>query len=203
MNAEVLNLEQRRQAIQRGLQHYFQEPHLEQIVGYWEQEYSGQSAFVLNRFLSEICTTEELKQNRKDMLKQVLHELTILEKSEWIESEDTEAVSLNQKAQYQAYIEFGESVLDQVKLEDQKDFYRELAQQLVQDRILFQETIQKLQKSADLLSYVSSKLYAQAITSLYQVFCDFYGPQRSDQVYAQAKNLIKQKYPKANLQQLL
>ncbi|MEK5773234.1 hypothetical protein VXE29_22125, partial [Acinetobacter variabilis] len=81
--------------------------------------------------------------------------------SEWIESEDTEAVSLNQKAQYQAYIEFGESVLDQVKLEDQKDFYRELAQQLVQDRILFQETSQKLQKSADLLSYVSSKLYAQ------------------------------------------
>jgi hypothetical protein len=68
---------------------------------------------------------------------------------------------------------------------------------------LFQETIQKLQKSADLLSYVSSKLYAQAITSLYQVFCDFYGPQRSDQVYAQAKNLIKQKYPEANLQQLL
>ena len=79
MNAEVLNLEQRRQAIQRGLQHYFQGPHLEQIVGYWEQEYSGQPAFVLNRFLSEICTTEELKQNRKDMLKQVLHELTILE----------------------------------------------------------------------------------------------------------------------------
>lgn len=203
MNAEVLNLEQRRQAIQRGLQHYFQGPHLEQIVGYWEQEYSGQPAFVLNRFLSEICTTEELKQNRKDMLKQVLHELTILEKSEWIEFEDTDAVSLNQKAQYQAYIEFGETVLDQVKLEDQKDFYRELAQQLVQDRILFQETSQKLQKSADLLSYVSSKLYAQAITSLYQVFCDFYGPQRSDQVYAQAKNLIKQKYPEANLQQLL
>ena len=203
MNAEVLNLEQRRQAIQRGLQHYFQGSHLVQIVGYWEQEYSGQPAFVLNRFLSEICTTEELKQNRKDMLKQVLHELTILEKSEWIESEDTEAVSLNQKAQYQAYIEFGESVLDQVKLEDQKDFYRELAQQLVKDRILFQETSQKLQKSADLLSYVSSKLYAQAITSLYQVFCDFYGPQRSDQVYAQAKNLIKQKYPEANLQQLL
>lgn len=45
MNAEMLNLEQRRQAIQRGLQHYFQGPHLEQIVGYWEQEYSGQPAF--------------------------------------------------------------------------------------------------------------------------------------------------------------
>lgn len=203
MNAEVLNLEQRRQAIQRGLQHYFQGPHLEQIVGYWEQEYSEQPAFVLNRFLSEICTTEELKQNRKDMLKQVLHELTILEKSQWTQSEDTQAVPLNQTAQYHAYMAFAESVLAYVQLEDQKNFCMELGQQLVRDQILFQESSQKLQKSMDLLSYVSSKFYAKAITSLYQVFCDFYGPQRSDQVYAQAKNLIKQKYPEANLQQLL
>ncbi|ATO18637.1 hypothetical protein BS636_02650 [Acinetobacter sp. LoGeW2-3] len=203
MNAEVLNLDQRRQAIQRGLQHYFQGNHLEQIVGYWEQEYSEQPAFVLNRFLSEICTTEELKQNRKDMLKQVLHELTILEKSGWAASKDEEAVSLNQMAQYRAYMEFGESVLGQVQLDDQKDFHMELGQQLVCDQILLQETCQKLWKSVDLLSHVSSKNYARAITSLYQVFCDFYGPQRSDQVYAQAKNLIKQKYPEANLQQLL
>lgn len=200
MSAEVLNLEQRKQAIQRGLQQYFHGSHLEQIVGYWEQEYSEQPAFVLNRFLSEICTTEELKQNRKDMLKQVLHELTLVEKGELLQAKKVETVSLNQMAQYQAYQDFTDNVIVQVQASDRKDFLMELAQQLVKDQVLMQAS---LQPGMDLLSRVPSKLYDKAITSLYQVFCDFYGPLRSDQIYAQAKNLVKQKHPEADLHYLL
>jgi len=85
MSSEILNLMQRRQAIERGLQQYFNGTMLERVLAHWEQQYSAKPAFVLNRFLSEICTTEELRHSRKDMLRQVLQALSEMEKQELLQ----------------------------------------------------------------------------------------------------------------------
>lgn len=203
MDAEVLNVAQRRQAIQRGLRHYFQGSSLEQVVGYWEQEYSEKPAFVLNRFLSEICTTDELKQNRKEMLKDVLHELTNLKKSEILHidaKEDEQADSTNLKAAYQDFIEH---VLHSTQISDSDDLFMELRQKLVREGIVEAEIVVSIKDSYVLLERINSSSASQAITALYSVYCDFYGPQKADRVYAQGKNDIKLKYPEIDLHQLL
>lgn len=202
MNAEVLNIGQRRLAIQRALQHYFHGASLDQVVSYWEQEYSEKPAFVLNRFLSEICTTDELKQNRKDMLKQVLYELTVIEKDELMQTHSQLQV-LNVSTQYHAYIDFADQVLHAITAQNGDDFFDELKNQLLKDRVLINDSSALYNTTLGMMDRVQPKYYGKAITSLYQVFCDFYGPQRSDQIYAQAKLFIKAKYPEADLHQLL
>ena len=80
MSTETLTILQKRQAIERGLSRYLQGTLLEQVLNHWEAKYGDQPSFVLNRFLSEICTTEELRYFRKDMLKNVLAEMAQVEK---------------------------------------------------------------------------------------------------------------------------
>ncbi len=69
MSTETLTILQKRQAIERGLSQYLQGTLLEQVLNHWEAKDGDRPSFVLNRFLSEICTTEELRYFRKDMLK--------------------------------------------------------------------------------------------------------------------------------------
>ena len=45
--------------------------------------------------------------------------------------------------------------------------------------------------------------YAVMITTLYAIYCSFYGPGKADQLYAQIKHEIKQHYPAVDLSQLL
>ena len=87
MSTELLNLAQRREALEKGLQQFIHGTLLDSALRHWEQQYSMKPSFVLNRFLNDICTTEELRFYRKDMLKQVLYELSTLEKQELLRVE--------------------------------------------------------------------------------------------------------------------
>lgn len=202
MNAEVFNVAQRRQAIQRGLKQYFQGSSLERVLNYWEQEYSEKPAFVLNRFLNEICTTEDLKQHRKDMLKQVIHELSHLEKVELLKT-DEDKTFVDSDDLYKAYDDFVNHVLDRVQLNDLEEFTTVLKQQLHRDKLSnallkpYDNTAQALMQSLPMSQA------AKGITTLYTVCCEFYGPQKTDHIYAQGKTDMKLNYPDLELQQLL
>ncbi|ANF82495.1 hypothetical protein A3K93_10035 [Acinetobacter sp. NCu2D-2] len=199
---EVLNVAQRRQAIQRGLKHYFQGTALEQVVGYWEQEYSEKPAFVLNRFLSDICTTDELKQSRKDMLKDVLYELTNIEKTEILQLE-TEVEVQDTHTLKTAYQDFVEAILHSVPSSDREDFFLELRRHVIAKNLLVGERAERIYQSEKLMACIETHSVAQAVTALYTVYCDFYGPQKTDRLYAAHKNEIKFKYPDLDLHQLL
>lgn len=80
MPNELLTIGQKRTAIERGLSQYLKGIALERVLSYWEQEYGDKPSFVLNRFLSEVCNTDELRFYRKDMLRQVLFEIAEVEK---------------------------------------------------------------------------------------------------------------------------
>ena len=80
MPNELLTVMQKKQAIERGLSHYLQGTVLERVLNYWEQEYGDKPSFVLNRFMNDICNTDELRVQRKEMLKQVLCEMSAVEK---------------------------------------------------------------------------------------------------------------------------
>lgn len=85
MPNELLSVIQKKQAIERGLSDYMNATVLARVLNYWEQKYGDQPSFVLNRFLSEICNTDELRFYRKEMLRKVLSEMSAVEKQVLLE----------------------------------------------------------------------------------------------------------------------
>jgi hypothetical protein len=205
MSSEILNLMQRRQAIERGLQQYFNGTMLDRALAHWEQQYSGKPAFVLNRFLSEICTTEELRHSRKDMLRQVLQALSEMEKQELLQgvqqakpAVEDELISVELIDAFSQFIAF---VLDAVAVKDLTDFEQEIQQQLRQKG--FAQYSNEALGSPEFAASLPISSYAFIITAVYEIFCEFYGPMRADQVYAESKLKIKSLYPDVDLHQLL
>ena len=202
MPNELLSVIQKKQAIERGLSHYMNGTVLERVLNYWEQEYGDQPSFVLNRFLSEICNTDELRFYRKEMLKKVLSEMSAIEKQVLLEikpqSEPEELISI---AIADACLALVDAVMLTVIATDLDDFNDEVKKQL-QAMGLAIETSVKINDAA-FIDVLPLRLYAQVITIIYECYCEFYGPAKADQVYARAKMQIKTKYPDVDLHQLL
>lgn len=202
MPNELLSVIQKKQAIERGLSHYMNGTALERVLNYWEQEYGDQPSFVLNRFLSEICNTDELRFYRKEMLKKVLSEMSAVEKQVLLEikpkPEPEELISI---AIADACLALVDAVMLTVIATDLDDFNDEVKKQL-QMMGLAIETAVKINDTA-FIDVLPLTLYAQVITSIYECYCEFYGPAKADQVYARAKMEIKSKYPDVDLHQLL
>lgn len=202
MPNELLSVIQKKQAIERGLSHYMNGTVLERVLNYWEQEYGDQPSFVLNRFLSEICNTDELRFYRKEMLKKVLSEMSAIEKQVLLEikpqPEPEELISI---AIADACLALVDAVMLTVTATDLDDFNDEVKKQL-QAMGLAIETSVKINDAA-FIDVLPLTLYAQVITIIYECYCEFYGPAKADQVYARAKMEIKSKYPDVDLHQLL
>ncbi len=202
MPNELLSVIQKKQAIERGLSDYMNATVLERVLNYWEQEYGDQPSFVLNRFLSEICNTDELRFYRKEMLRKVLSEMSAVEKQVLLEIkpklEPEELISIEIA---DAFFGLVDAVMLTVTATDLNDFNDEVKQQL-QDMGLAIETSVKINDAA-FIEVLPLTLYAQVITIIYECYCEFYGPAKADQVYARAKMEIKTKYPDVDLHQLL
>lgn len=202
MPNELLSVIQKKQAIERGLSDYMNATVLERVLNYWEQEYGDQPSFVLNRFLSEICNTDELRFYRKEMLRKVLSEMSAVEKQVLLEIkpklEPEELISIDIA---DAFFGLVDAVTLTVTATDLNDFNDEVKQQL-QDMGLAIETSVKINTAA-FIEVLPLTLYAQVITIIYECYCEFYGPAKADQVYAMAKMQIKTKYPDVDLHQLL
>lgn len=202
MPNELLSVIQKKQAIERGLSHYMNGTALERVLNYWEQEYGDQPSFVLNRFLSEICNTDELRFYRKEMLKKVLSEMSAIEKQVLLEikpqPEPEELISI---AIADACLALVDAVMLTVTATELDDFNDEVKKQL-QAMGLAIETSVKINDAA-FIDVLPLTLYAQVITIIYECYCEFYGPAKADQVYARAKMEIKNKYPDVDLHQLL
>lgn len=211
MPTEVLTVAQKKRAIERGLSHYLHSPMLERVLHYWEEEYSDKPSFVLNRFLSEICHDDELRAYRKDMLKQVLFELSSVEKQVLLNKptekpvepqlnthrkEDVVSVYISD-----AFSGFLRLVVKQVLPEDQYDFDRDVKEKLrcLGLAIEYSSRIHEPEFSEFLPITAQSKV----ITSVYETYCDFYGPSKADSLYANVKERIKYQFPNVDLQQLL
>ena len=105
-----LTIEQKRLAVEKGLAQFLPETVLQRVLKYWETEYGHQPSFVLNRFLNEICTNDELRQQRKEMLRQVLHEISVVEKQQRlkVKKEDAAVIesNLNELGLFEVFYDF-------------------------------------------------------------------------------------------------
>lgn len=211
MSSEVLTRSQKRQAIERGLQHFIEPSNLLKTLNYWEEKYSDKPSFVLNRFLSEICLTDQLRVMRKDMLKQVLFELAEVERQvllaqQKVQQKVAKPVVEQPKVMISGNIQdaffcFVETVLKQVEYKDLFEFNEEVKQSLQALGLAVSEEARI--HDQEFCEFLPLTSYAKVITSIYECFCDFYGPTKADQCYAKARQLLKDQFPEVDLRQLL
>ncbi|WP_151706706.1 hypothetical protein [Acinetobacter sp. TUM15064] len=202
MSTETLSILQKRQAIERGLSQYLPGTLLEQVLNHWEAKYGDQPSFVLNRFLSEICTTEELRYHRKDMLRNVLAEMAQVEKQVLLKPTAQELrAEQTQEQLLDAFIFFMQGICQSVKDVDMQDFESEVKVELEALSILMSAN-QRLDDRM-LLNTLLMAQYAQMLTACYEKYCEFYSPAKADQVYASIKRQVKTQYPSVDLHWLI
>lgn len=202
MPNELLTVMQKKQAIERGLSHYLQGTVLERVLNYWEQEYGDKPSFVLNRFMNDICNTDELRIHRKEMLKQVLCEMSAVEKQVLLDTQPKVQMEVLISADFaDAFFDLINGVLQTVARADLNDFNVEVKNHVQALGIAIQQSANLNDAAfAECLPLTS---YAQVITASYECYCEFYGPSKADQVYARVKMDIKSKYPSVDLHHLL
>lgn len=205
-----LSLSQKKHAIERGLSPYLEGSILQRAVEYWEVEYGDKPSFVLNRFLSEICTTEALKQRRKEMLRALLEELSNEEKQgfEEVVEQKHPASAFVQNSHpfveadlFSALSSFVNAIAQAIEVRHFTDFDAELKVNLKAQNILGFESLKFNQE--EYLRQLMASEYSHFLTAIYEVYCEYYGPTKADQVYAKAKHMLKMNYPNVNLHQLL
>ena len=202
-----LSIEQKRLAVEKGLAQFLPDTVLQRVLQYWESEYGHQPSFVLNRFLSEICTSDDLRVQRKEMLRQVLHEISVVEKQERLKVKTDKPVMAAETSPetldlFQVFHDFVMGVLKGVSQPDYLDFVEEIQGKMKKHRLLAGYWyIAGSEKQC--LMQMPKEAYAVMITTLYAIYCSFYGPGKADQLYAQIKHEIKQHYPAVDLSQLL
>lgn len=78
MNVNIKGLEPRmkveykEQKIRDALSRYFSDGELNNIMSYWKKKYSKQPAFVLRRFIDDICVRDNHKSLKSNMIKDIL-----------------------------------------------------------------------------------------------------------------------------------
>ena len=204
MSTEILNLEQKKQAISRGLSPFIAVAGLERILQYWEDVYGHQPTFVLNRFVNDICVTDDLRQIRKEILRQLLSELAELERQVMMRPKSQQGQTSNQinlqlKAAFESFLQ---RVLAQVKTSDRAEFHEEVLQIAQQELGIMPKGFNDL-GHASYLSSISQDHYAPMLTYVYRTYCEFYGPSYADAVYARSKEWIQGEYPTVQLGKLL
>lgn len=208
---ETLDLSKKREAIERALGHFLPESVLERVLHYWETEYGEKPTFVLNRFVNDICNTADLQSQRKEMLRNVLQELAFLEKEALIQEPNKPAIkakvieveiepeiSINIA---DACVYFTEQVMQQVTQKDASDFQHDVKQHLLIEGLAIDPVAEISSRS--FMEWLPITYYALWITTLYRVYCDFYGPVKSDQLFAGIKQRVQQQFPDVDLRELL
>lgn len=201
MPREILTIVQKRQAIERGLSAYLQGTTLQQALNDWEVKYGNQPSFVLNHFLNEICVTKELRHARKAMLKQVLAEMAELEKQILLHPNIKQNQTLvDQEQLLEACSLFLWGVWSTVNLEDRDAFDAELNTLVSGFRL---HTLHQVHEVRLMLMRLSVKQYDDILMKCYQIYCEFYGPVKADQVYASLKRQVKVQCPTVDMQRLI
>ena len=203
MTTEVLSRQQKRQAIARGLSPYLSQATLEKELRYWEEVYGDKPAFVLNRFVNDICHSEELRQQRKDILRQVLYEMAEAERQahQIAPTRQQHSEPIASLHIVEAFRLLLEQIMQHIAAVDVADFGTELKTALKKQDFGL-GTVAQFDPDvfADVIGVAR---YAEFLTLMYGIFCEFYGPPRADYVYARAKEQVKLQFPTLNLNELL
>lgn len=190
-----MKVEHKEQRVRDALSKYFSDNELNNVMSYWKKKYSKQPAFVLRRFIDEICVTEHHKSVKNQMIKDILNqfnqpvdtpdEIEVSELQECFESYLNDTLLLVPAESRDDFILGIETRLlaeaQSVDLSERADFEKatfQIISFLKAD--LLQRQTQNIQAALDL------PLLQAASAVLYRSLCKVVGPIEADDVIRMA-----------------
>lgn len=197
-----MDIMQKRAAIESVLSGYFTARQLPHIMGHWEAKYSRQPAYVLQRFLAEICTTDELKMSRSIILQALVKELNRgnTEKNNAHEEQATDLntmTALNTLTALQQCFEKFLAILLTTAKGSYADSYAVLRSRLLsqltealslseQFILSWLTTLEANAASPQLVTTLHDKDLPHVVSLVYSALCDGCGPLEADNIFASA-----------------
>lgn len=229
MNADAkthLSVAQKRQAVEEGLKPFLPDNYLQDVLEFWELHYSHEPAFVLQRFLNEICTTAALKAQRSQMLQSVLLALSARERENQPASKKTKpgkpvllhtspldmAPRFNGNEQAQLLMQCFAALSQRLFRTAPAQIDRSL-------RLYLMDTIPKLKMGSDAIhalrlwtgtdmeapptSLLTIEEMQQVINLIYSALCEYVGPVKADKLLSMAVKFQEENHPEWPIRQLL
>lgn len=184
-----MDITHKRDVIESVLKDYFTPTQLESVMAYWELNYSREPAFVLQRFLKDVCTTDELKMSRAIILQALVTELNELSVGQKAEEQAVDVSSLAL-----CFDVFTSDLLERAKNGQAKlygKFSEQLGQQIQQQFQIAVETVQAWTAESSPLRLPDSDLPV-VVSVIYELLCDWYGPVDADTILSVSISLCKQ-----------
>lgn len=229
MNSDAkthLSVAQKRQAVEEGLKPFLPDDYLQDILEFWELHYSHEPAFVLQRFLNEICTTATLKSQRSQMLQSVLLALSARERDNQLASKKTKpgkpvlrhAESLDMPTRFRGD-EYAQALMQCFTALSQRLFKTAPAQIDRSLRLYLMDTVPKLKMGSDSIhalrlwtgtdmeapptSLLTIEDMQQVINLIYSALCEYVGPVKADRQLTMAVRFLEENHPEWPIRQLL
>ena len=203
MQMNVLSTELKRQVIEIGLLSFLHGERLERALSYWEQHYCFEPSYALNRFLNDICQSDDLKPMRRNMLKSLFVEINFVEKIEDVRSNISQVLENRQE---ERLLQQGVALLVQ-------HFVQQLSSQH-SDKFL-QEVVTKVEEkthkmiqynsfeSDEWLQQVHVAHFPYLVAELERIYGVRYGIERAAQVMEIGKIKAMKHYPSLNIEKLM
>lgn len=230
MNPDVkvqLSVAQKRQAVEEGLKPFLPDDYLQDTLEFWDLHYSHEPAFVLQRFLNEICTTAGLKAQRAQMLQSILLALSVRERENQpalkktraakaglrhLESVDIVLPSFNGDQQSQALMQCFTALSQRLFRTAPAQIDRSL-------RLYLMDTVLKLKMGSDTIhalrlwagtdmevapnTLLTIEEMQQVINLIYSALCEYVGPVKADRQLSMAIRFLEENHPEWPVRQLL
>lgn len=199
----VLSTELKRQVIEIGLLSFLHGEQLERALSYWEKNYCFEPSYALNRFLNDICQTDDLKPLRRNMLKSLFVEINFVEK---IEDVRTNIGQVLEKRQEERLLQQGVALLvkhftQQLSSQHNENFLQEVVTKVEE------KTRQQIQftRLDDLvwLQQLQVAHYPYIVSELERIYGIRYGLEQAAQVMEMGKIKTMKHYPNLNIEKLM
>jgi hypothetical protein len=195
----------RRRAIYTGLQEFMDEATVLKAVKHWENRYIDQPSLALQRFVADICQTQDLKEKRSAILRSLIKAMsqdsaTLLADPR---GSDAESMAINPVSASQAFAELMLAMMSQLDDELQHKLRIDLFAALRQ-RQLPLPTLEALQRwlgnrQALELGNASPALLQKLLNQYYVLLCENIGPVRADKILASGVRRVQHEHPKLDV----
>ena len=199
----------RRRAIYTGLKPFFNQTDVFLALQVWEKDFSSLPTYVLNAYVKSLCTTLELKQQRGNIFRSLIHALEMPEKqlladpgsqiyykaktTTFHERRLRASTRLDERNTiFVAFMLQLFSFVDEVTEKNMRDFLiHNLASIKTEERRLSQLNDWLIDKHSTLQTNYDLDLLQKLVHLAYMFLCEYCGPVKADQHLAQSIKLIE------------
>lgn len=193
-----------RRAIFTALHAYFDDASLQKVINAWDQ-FCANGQPSVQRFLAELCKSEELKQKRSDMLRSILHALSLPASQLLPNPPQTVVAAAATSSKLRTDLAFNvllKQLLLRAPAAAQSAIRLNLGakvRRLQLPDMLLQQLLASLAGSGEIaVSVADAYALRQIINVVYMELCDQLGPVDTDQLLAQAVSASQLHHPELN-----